>query len=99
MDTTNSLHPFFVHRLDAGPIRPKTIAHAFNYCVTVLRDGVKSAAWVGRSRRAARRILEDISLPWGYQVAVMFQIVCALVVFNIPYNSHVINVKLYYISG
>ena len=55
-----------------------TIAHAFNYRVTVLRDGVKSAARVGRSLRVAERILEDIGIPWGHQVAVMFQIVCAL---------------------
>ena len=39
MDTTNSLHPFAV-----GPIRLTSIAHAFNYRVTVLRDGMKSAA-------------------------------------------------------
>ena len=78
VDTTISLHPFLVHRLDVGPIRLTTIAHAFNYRVTVLRDGVQSAARVGRSRRAAGQILEDIGLPWGHQVAVMFQIVCAL---------------------
>ena len=75
--TTNSLHPFFVHRLDFGPICLTSIAHAFNYCVAVLRDGVKSAARIGRSRRVAGRILEDIGLPWVHQVAVMFQIVCA----------------------
>ena len=44
------LHPFSLHKLDAGPIRLMTIAHAFNY--RVLRDGVKSAVWVGRSRKA-----------------------------------------------
>ena len=33
--TTNSLHPFFVHRLDVGPIRLTSIAHAFNYRVAV----------------------------------------------------------------
>ena len=78
MDATISLHPFFMHRLDVGPICLKTIAHAFNYRVAVLRDGVKLAARVGRSRRAAERILEDIGIPWGHQVAVMLQIVCAL---------------------
>ena len=67
VDATISLHPFF---MDVGPIRLTTIAHAFNYLVAVLRDGVKSAARVGRSRRAAERILEDIGD--------MFQIVCAL---------------------
>ena len=61
-----------------GPIRLTTIAHAFNYRVTVLQDGVKSVARVGHSRRAAERILENIVLPWGHQVAVMLQIVCAL---------------------
>ena len=78
VDATISLHPFFMHRLDVGPIRLTTIVHAFNYRVAVLRDGVKSAARVGRSRRAAERILEDVDIPWGHQVAVMFQIVCAL---------------------
>ena len=78
VDATISLHPFFMHRLDVGPIRLTTMAHAFNYRVAALRDGVKSVARVGRSRRAAERILEDIGLPWGHQVAVMFQIVCAL---------------------
>ena len=78
VDATISLHPFFMHRLDVGPIRLTTIAHSFNYRVTVLRDGVKSAAWVGRSQREAERILEAIGIPWGHQVAVMFQIVCAL---------------------
>ena len=38
--TSNSLHPFFVHRLDVGPIHLMSIAHAFNYRVAVLRDGV-----------------------------------------------------------
>ena len=54
VDATSILHPFSTHRLDAGPIRLTTIAHAFNYRVAVLRDGVKSAARVGRSRRAGR---------------------------------------------
>ena len=42
VDATSNFHPFFTHRLDAGPIRLTTIiiAHAFNYRVAVLRDGV-----------------------------------------------------------
>ena len=48
VDVSSDLHPFFTHRLDAGPIRLATIAHAFNYRVVVLRDGVKSAAPVKR---------------------------------------------------
>ena len=55
MDATSILHPFFTHRLDAGPIRLTMIAHAFNYRVAVLRDGVKSAARVGHSHRAEGR--------------------------------------------
>ena len=52
--------------------------HAFDYRVDVLRDGFRSAARVGRSRRAEGRFLEDTAVPWGHQVAVMFQIVSAL---------------------
>ena len=72
------LHPFSLHKLDAGPVRLMTIAHAFNYRVAVLRDGVKSAVRVGRSRKAEGRFLTDTDLSWGQQVAVMFQIVLAL---------------------
>ena len=52
-------------------------AHAF-YRIAVLRDGAKLAASVCRTRRAVRQILDDVDIPWGHQVAVMFQIVCAL---------------------
>ena len=31
VDTTNSLHQCFVHKLDVDPIRLTLIAHAFNY--------------------------------------------------------------------
>ena len=71
------LHPFFCHRLDVGPIHLTSIAHAFNYRIAVLQDGVKLAARVGRSRKAARLILDNVDIPWGHHVAVMFQIVCA----------------------
>ena len=50
------------HRLDVGPIRLTSIAHAFNYRIAVLRDGVKQAARVGRSRRAAQKFLDDIDI-------------------------------------
>ena len=49
IDDTSALHPFSVHKSDAGPFRLMTIAHAFNYRMAVLRDGVKSAVCVGRS--------------------------------------------------
>ena len=39
---------------------------------------MKLAARVGRSRKEAGRILENVDLPWGHQVAIMFHIVCAL---------------------
>ena len=64
--------------MDAGPIRLATIAHAINYRVAVLRDGVRSAARVGHSRKAEGRILEETDVSWGHQVAVMFQLVSAL---------------------
>ena len=53
------LHPFTLHKLDAGPIRLMTIAHAFNYRMAVLRDGVRSAVRIGRSRKAEDRFLTD----------------------------------------
>ena len=43
VDVSCALHPFSVHKLDAGPVWLVTIAHAFNYRMAVLRDGVKSA--------------------------------------------------------
>ena len=46
--------------------------------IAVLQDGVRLAAWVGRSRKAARLFLDDEDIPWGHQVAVMYQILCAL---------------------
>ena len=48
VDVSCDLHPFFAHKFDAGPIQLVMIAHAFNYRVAVLRDGVKSAIRVGR---------------------------------------------------
>ena len=75
VDVSGVLHPFSMHKLDAGPIRLVTIAHAFNYRVAVLRDGVKSAIRVGHSRKAEGRILTDTDLSWGHQVAIMFQII------------------------
>ena len=55
-----------------------TVAHAFNYRVAVLRDGVRSALRVGRSRKAERCFLTNANIPWGQQVMVMFQIVSTL---------------------
>ena len=43
IDRSCVLHPFTLHKLDAGPIQLMTIAHAFNYRMAVLRDGVRSA--------------------------------------------------------
>ena len=78
VDVSCALHPFFVHKLDSGPIRLMTITHAFNYRVTVLRDGVKSAIRVGRSRNAEGRFLTEPNISWGQQVVVMFQIFSTL---------------------
>ena len=80
VDTTNSLHTLFVHGLDVGPICLTSIAHAFNYHVAVLRDGVKSAARVSRSRRAMDgfwRILVshgDIRLPSCFKLCVLLDL-------------------------
>ena len=52
IDSSCVLHPFYIHKMDSGPVRLMTIAHAFNYRVAVLRDGVRSAVRVGRSRKA-----------------------------------------------
>ena len=59
VDVSSNLHPFFTHRLDAGSMHLATIAHTFNYRVAVLRDGVKSATRVERSRKAEGRIVDD----------------------------------------
>ena len=71
IDEVCVLHPLSRHKLDAGPVRLMTIAHAFNYCV-------KSAIRVGRSRRAEGQFLTDTDLSWGQQVAVMLQIVSTM---------------------
>ena len=69
VDVSCELHPLFVHKLDAGSVRLVKIAHAFNYRVAVLRDGVKSAIRVGRSRKAEGRILTDTDISWGSHVS------------------------------
>ena len=78
LDSSCVIHPFHVHKMDSGPVRLMTIAHAFNYQVAVLRDGVKSALRVGRSRKAEKCFLTNGNISWGQQVAVMFQIVSTL---------------------
>ena len=44
----------------------------------MLWDGIKQATRTARSRKAERSLLDNVSLPWGQQVAVVFQTVCAL---------------------
>ena len=78
MNDTSTLHPFFPHKSDAGPVRLMTIAHAFNYRMAVLRDGVKSAVRVARARKAEGCFLANSDIPWGQQVAVMFQFVSTM---------------------
>ena len=55
-----------------------TIAHAFNYRMAVLRNGVKSAVRVARARKAEGCFLVNSDISWGQQVAVMFQIVSTM---------------------
>ena len=71
IDNSSVLHPFSPHKSDAGPVRLMTIAHAFNYRMAVLRDGVKSAVRVGRSRKPEGCFLANSDIPWGQQVAVI----------------------------
>ena len=62
VDSPCVLHPFYVHKLDSCPVRLMTIAHAFNYCVAVLRDGVRSAICIGRSRKAETCFLTEVNI-------------------------------------
>ena len=39
IDSSCVIHPFYIHKMDSGPVRLMTIAHAFNYRIAVLRDG------------------------------------------------------------
>ena len=80
------LHPFFTNQFDAGPVRLASIMHTFNYRIAMLRDVAKPALRIRRSQRAERRFLEDVSIPWEKQVAVMFQILIVLV-FDVPEAS------------
>ena len=70
--------PVLLRKMDSGPVRLMTIAHAFNYRVAVLRDGVRSAVRVGRSRKVETCFLKEVNISWGQQVTVMFQIVSTL---------------------
>ena len=58
IDYSCVIHLFYIHKMDSGPVRLMTIAHAFNYRVAVLRDGVQSAVRVGRSRKTETCFLE-----------------------------------------
>ena len=78
IDSSCVIHPFYIHKMDSGPVRLMTIAHAFNYRVAVLRDGVRSAVRVGLSRMTETCFLKDVNISWGQQVTVMFQIVSTL---------------------
>ena len=79
VDSSCVLHPFYVHKLDSGPVLLMTIAHAFNYRVAVLQDGGRSAIRIGRSRKAETCFLTEVNISWG-QVTVMFQIVSTMMV-------------------
>ena len=65
------LHPFYVYKLDSGPVRLMTIAHAFNYCVAGCS---RLFALVGPVKR------KHANISWGQQVTVMFQIVSTMMV-------------------
>ena len=57
--------PVLHTQMDSGPVRLMTIAHAFNYRVAVLQDGVRSAVRVGRSRKTETCFLKEVNISWG----------------------------------
>ena len=64
IDSSCVIHPFYIHKMDSGPVRLMTIAHAFNYRVAVLRDGVWSAVRVERSLKVETCFLKDVNISW-----------------------------------
>ena len=38
IDSSCVIHPFYIHKMDSGPVRLMTIAHAFNYRVPTVRE-------------------------------------------------------------
>ena len=86
VDDNHVLHPFFRNRFDAGPVCLASIVNAFNYRVEVLQDGAAPALWIGRSRREECRVLDNLDISWDQQVAIMLQIVSALVL-DVPEAS------------
>ena len=48
--------------------------------MAVLRDGVRSAIRIGRSRKPETCFLTEANISWGQQVTVMFQIVSTMMV-------------------
>ena len=47
VDVLCALHPFFVHKLDSGPMRLMTIAHALNYRVASCLEGWSQVGYSG----------------------------------------------------
>ena len=68
IDDISVLHPYFPHKSDTGPVRLMTIAHAFNYRMAVLRNGLKSAVRVARARKAEVCFLLNSDIQWGQQI-------------------------------
>ena len=64
VDVSCNIHPFFALKLDSGHVRLMTIA--INYRVAVLRDGIKSAFRVVRSRKVEGRFLTNTNISWGH---------------------------------
>ena len=80
IDDTSVLHPYFPQKSDTGPVQLMTIAHAFNYRMAVLRNGIKSAVRVARARKAEVCFLLNSDIQWGQPIAAMFQIISTMVV-------------------
>ena len=93
--TTSVQHKILTVRCGPRRLAP-AVLRTEQTCIKEMLLGGQIEPRVGRSRKAAGRILQDIGLPWGHQVAVMFQIVCALAleVPSVPMdlgNGHMFN--------
>ena len=58
LDSSCVIHPFHVHKMDSGPVRLMTIAHAFNYRLAVLRDGSTVGSSSGTVKKGGKMFLD-----------------------------------------
>ena len=78
IDSSCVIHPFYIHKMDSGPMRLMTIAHAFNYRIAVLREGGTVDRLSGTVQKSGNMFFKGRKYFMGQQVVVMFQIVSTL---------------------